>query len=131
MMRENNAYFTTESYPKRASTAFEVGMFVAWDGAGAVRPATATTPASEIVGIVKQAALATDTSNSAILISVPESSMANIRCETVNGVLEAADIGGLFDLTNANEVNVAASAIDVVRCVQVISATEGVFKLNR
>ena len=131
MFKTEQAYWYAEEHPKKASTAFTVGMLVAWDGAGAVEPATATTTAAEIVGICNEAVDASDTSNDKISISVPESSQARMRCDDVDGTLTSAMVGTTVDLSDANSVNAAASAVDVVLVTKRISATEGVFKLNR
>lgn len=131
MLKENNAKFHVEHYPKKASTAFTVGMAVVWDAAGAVRPLIATDTAEEVVGICKEAIDATDSTNDKIAISVPDNESARFLCDDVDGTLTAAMVGSTYDMTDANSVNVAASTVDVMRAVQFISATKGVFKLNR
>ena len=130
MFKENQAEFHAEHYPKKASTAFTVGMWVTWDGSGAVEPVTATTTPEEFVGICKEAVSASDATNNKILISVPDD-VARFECDDVDGTLTAAMVGSTYDMTDANSVNVAASVVDAVRVVKFISATKGIFRLNR
>ena len=130
MFREANAYFHAESHPKTASTAFTVGMLVAWGGSGYVRPANATDTQDEIVGICKEDVDASDATTDKILISVPEDA-ARFENDDVDGTITAAKVGNTYDLTDSGSVNTAAQAVNVVRLMRMISATKGVFKLNK
>lgn len=127
MFKSENADFHAEHYPKKASTAFTVGMLVAWDGSGAVEPAVAADTAAEIVGICMEAVASSDATNDKILISVPGST-ARMRCAVTGG---AAGVGDLIDLSDANTADSAASTTDALRVVKVISATEAIVRLNK
>ena len=130
MFKENRGKWHVEHYPKHASRQFTVGMLVTWDGAGRLTPAIAATTAAEIVGICKEAIPASDSSNAEIAVSVPARG-ARMECNDVNGTITAAMVGKKYNLTNSNEVNVAASTVGTVRLTDRISATKGIFRLAR
>jgi hypothetical protein len=48
----------------------------------------------------------------------------------VTSGLVAADVGLYQDLTDGATVNRAATSLDIVQCVKVISTTKGLFILN-
>ncbi len=132
MFKEGRGKFVGSSFPKKASVAFKIGDLVSYDGNGHVKPANATDIPAEIVGICKENVLATDTTNDAILISVPDDSRQTntIICDNVVGGLTNAMVGSTYDLSNAESVNVGASVVKVMRVQKVVSSTEGEFLLR-
>lgn len=120
----------TEWYPKAASTAFAFGDLVYFDLSGAIIPADSTS--GNHAGIIQKAIASTD-SDYASTTSVPvqKISIDNlVRCDNVDGTLTAAMVGGYYDLSNAESVNVGAQSKNVVLVKKFISATEGVFAIN-
>lgn len=131
MFREANAEWSARHYAKAASTAFTVGMWVAWNGSGYIAPATATTPIEDMVGICKEDIDSSDATTDKILISIPSSIDARFENDDVNGTITATKVGNTYDLSDSGSANVAASAVEVVKLVRMVSATEGVFELNK
>lgn len=121
---------TIEWYPKAASTVFAHGDLVYANLSGAIQPADSTS--GNHVGIIQKAIAATDddyASTTSVPVLVPKAG-ALLRNDNVDGTLTAAMVLGYYDLSNAESVNVAAQAKNVVQCKKFISATEGVFELN-
>ena|SRR3990167_4247893 len=120
----------TEWYPKAASTVFTHGDLVYFNLSGAIIPADSTS--GNHTGIIQKDAVSTDAdyaSTTSVPVLVPELG-ALVRCDNVDGTLTTAMVGGFYDLSNAESVNVAAQAKNVVLVKKFISATEGVFEIN-
>ncbi len=118
-----------ERYPAPTSQLFGNNELVYADGSGAVIPADSTSGMH--FGITKEAITATDpryTTAGKISIDVLDDN--DIFEADVNGTLTTAMVGNFYDLTDAGNVNVAATSKKVVLCVGFISATKGLFKLN-
>lgn len=101
---------------------------------GKLVAATSGTAAADIVGILDIEVATTDAnyaSDRLVPVLVPMEKHVEYRGDVTSGLV-ATDVGGEFDLTNALTVNRGASAVDVVKCVKRLSATEGVFfiKMN-
>lgn len=125
MIKHYRGNIHSEWYPKKASTAFSAYSLVEPDGAGAVQPCTSATTA--ITGILN-AAVASSANNNLIEVLVPDDSTEFI----VDGTgFSAADIGTDVDLTDALNVDGAASLTDVFHVTEVISATQAVGKFKR
>lgn len=117
--------------PVTVSTVFTAGDIVSFASGYLIR-ATASTTALSHIGVIKKTILATD-ADYAVARSVPVEVPVekNVIWEApVTSGLVAADVGLLQDLTDAQTVDRAASTIDAVMCVKVISSTKGWFKLN-
>ena len=112
---------------------------------GVVKLAGAATASTAIVGILNKAVATTDADYAVarfLPVLVPEASRrSSSDCSIekhvvyeadVTSGLVAADVGLEQDLTDAATVNRGASAVDVVKCVKVLSATKGEFfvKIN-
>ena len=113
-------------YPKKASTAFVKNSFIAFDGSGAVKPATATDAAVTFAGICV-ADVASSAGNAPIYIEIPKEKECLVEAD--GATLSAGLVGTTVDLTDAVTVNGGASAVDVVRLVKYISATKGLFTI--
>jgi len=120
----------TEWYPKVASTVFAQGDLVYFNETGEIIPADSTS--GDHLGIIQKAIAATDAdyaSETLVPVQVIQPGQS-VRCDNVDGTLTAAMIGGFYDLSNAESVNVAAQSKNVVLVKRFISATEGIFMVN-
>jgi len=117
--------------PVTPSTAFPAGALVAFSS-GKLIPATSTTPASSIVGVIRHAITASDSDyakDRLVEVEVPVEKYVVWEADVTSGLV-AGDIGLYQDLTDSVTVNRAASTYDIVQCVKVISGTKGWFILN-
>ena len=107
-------------FPKKASTAFTAGELVTADGSGNVKPATSTS--TSIVGVCRSTVASTDTTNDLIAIEVPVE--PTVEWNALTSGATASNVGLAYDLTDANTVNLGATAVKIVTVVGVISATQ-------
>lgn len=119
--------------PVTPSTALAKDSLVTFTS-GKLVAVTDSTAAVAIVGVLKKAIVSTDTdyaSDRLVPVEVPTEKHAIYIADVTSGLV-ATDVGGEFDLTDASTVDRSASAVDVVKCVGVISSTKGEFfvKLN-
>lgn len=101
---------------------------------GVVKLAGAATASTAIVGILNKAVATTDADYAVarfLPVLVPIEKHVVYEADVTSGLV-AADVGLEQDLTDAATVNRGASAVDVVKCVKVLSATKGEFfvKIN-
>lgn len=98
-------------YPKVASTVFEVGDALTFNGSGQVAPAVAGTTTG-IIGICKKAVAATDSdyaANTPIAVDVNLSPDSEFEVDA-NGTVTAAMVGLYKDvITNAGTMAIAAA----------------------
>lgn len=124
--------FKTVWLPMTASTAVARGALVTFSG-GKLVAAGAATAALAIIGILDKTIAATDADYATDLrlvpVLVPMERYAVCEADVTSGLV-VADIGLEQDLTDASTVNRAASAVDVVRCVGVLSTTKGLFNVK-
>jgi hypothetical protein len=119
--------------PVTTSTAIAEGALLTFT-TGKLVAAGAATAATAIVGILKKTIAATDddyASDRLVTVIVPVEKHVVYEADVTSGLV-AADIGLEQDLTDASTVDRAASSVDVVKCVGVISSTKGLFfvKIN-
>lgn len=119
-------------FQKKASTAFSANSFVdaTASSTGTVQPATSGT--TKIIGICLKKIASTDSDYAAktkIPVAVPLSSESECIAD-VTGTLTVAMETEDFDLSTDLLVDQAATTQNVVRLVQFISATKGVFTIN-
>jgi hypothetical protein len=119
--------------PVTPSTVLSEGAILTFTSGKLVAAGAATT-AANTVGILKKAILSSDSdyaSDRLVSVLVPIEPHVVFEADVTSGLV-ATDVGGEFDLTSSTHVNRAASAVDVVKCVGVISSTKGLFfvKLN-
>ena len=110
------------------STAFSKDALVTFSS-GKLIPATSSTPAVDIIGIIPKAIASTDSdyaSDRLVEILVPVEKNIVVEADVTSGLV-AADVGLEVDLTNSLTVNRGANSIKVVKCLQVISSTKGLF----
>lgn len=123
-------------FRKKASTAFVAGHLVAFEtngGAGdPVEPADASD--AELIGICLRTVASTDSdyaSNTRIPVMVPMSKGAQMYGDVGTGTLTVADEGLEVDLKDSDEVDQSASTTDVLVCTKFISASKGLFVINK
>jgi hypothetical protein len=113
------------------STAITAGALVAW-ASGQLVAATSSSSPSIIAGVlVKTIAAADDdyADERLVAVEVPMETFTVWEADVTSGLV-SADKGLYQDLTDSLNVNRAASTLDVVQCVRVLSTTKGEFLLN-
>jgi hypothetical protein len=111
-------------FPKKASTAFDVGDAVYPDGSGAIQPADATS--GEHMGLCAKKVTSSDSDyaeTTKILVHVLHDDTI-VEADVVTGTATAALIGTYIDLADETGVDVTASAKDAFFVTDVISATK-------
>lgn len=116
-------------YQKKASTAFALNSVVFVDANGFLDVAVATTTAASIVGVIKQAVVATDAdyaSNSYVAVDVANKGDNGewYRASVGTGTPAQTMVGETHDLTAAGKVDLVAVLTNVVKVQQIISPTE-------
>jgi len=117
--------------PITVSTAIAKGTLVAWSS-GYLIAATASSNPSTIAGVLMKAVAATDADYAVarkVPVEVPVEKYVIYEADVTSGLV-AADRGLYCDLTDGATVNRAASTLDVVQCIEVISTTKGRFIIN-
>lgn len=117
--------------PVTASTALAADSLVTFTS-GRLVAATAGTTAVNIVGILQAPITASDADYAAtrnVGVLVPVDKHVVYECDVTSGLV-AADVGLEQDITSATHINRGASAIDVAKCIGVLSATKGLFWLR-
>lgn len=120
-----------EWLPVTPSTALAKNSLVTFTS-GKLVAATPGTASVNIIGILEKAITANDedyAKDRLVPVKIPQGRFFLVEADVTSGLV-AADVGGEFDLTDASTVNRAASTVDVVRCVKVISGTKGLFWLK-
>lgn len=119
-------------FRKKASTAFSANSLVTRDSnAEDIIPAVSGSAA--ILGIVLRTVASTDAdyaSNTRIPVLVPVDAGAEIVGD-VTGAFAVTNEGDEIDLSDAVTANAAASTTDILTVLKYISATKGVFALNK
>jgi len=121
-------------YPrKRASVAFTANSLVTeHTDDDTVTPATSSS--AKVLGIMQKKVVSTDSdyaSNTRVPVLVPKSRASDFICDTVGGTIAVTDEGEMMDLTDENTVDSTASTTKIVRLKTYISATKGIFTLNK
>lgn len=118
--------------PVTPSTALAAGSLVAFSS-GKLVAATAVTTAANIAGVLKKAIAATDSdyaSDRLVPVEVPAE--RHVIWEFSGTGFTATDVGTHVDLTDASNVDGAATAVGVVLPTKVLSSTkaQGFVKIN-
>lgn len=118
-------------FPKKASTEFAVGDLVYADGSGAVQPADSTS--GDHIGVIQKKISSTDSDyadNTMVPVLVPDTD-AEFEVDVDTGTaLTTAMVGGRYDLTDANSLNVGGTSKKVVTITGFISATKALVQIN-
>lgn len=132
MIKQKSGEIDILPYKKAASTAFTRNDVVTKDASGYLVLATASTPRSELVGLIDRDVASTDSdyaSNTMCNVTLLAGSGKEFECD-VDGTLTQAMVGEQFDLNDEDSVDVTSNAIGHVTLVRYISASKGIFKFN-
>ena len=113
--------------PVTTSTAFTKDTLVSFS-AGLLTAATSATTAVNTIGVIRKTIASTDTDYATartVPVDVPVERCTEWEADVTSGLV-AADIMKEVDLTDAANVNRAASAIQNIRVKEVLSTTKGV-----
>ncbi len=109
-----------QTAPKVASTLYTIGMWLEYDGSGAVQPLTPTTP---VVGLNLTPVPVTSTTTDLITYDGIDVSADRFLMPVTAGVAIASMIGSVFDVdTNSYGLDVSASGTQFT-VTKVISTT--------
>lgn len=117
--------------PVTTSTVFTKGDIVS-ESSGLLIRATSATTALSHMGVIKKTILATDADYATarlVPVEVPLEKNVEWLGDVTTGLV-AADIGLEVDLTDAQNINRAASSVKVAMVKTVISTTQGTFVLK-
>ena len=117
--------------PVTPSTAFAANSLVTFSS-GKLIPATSSTAALDIIGVIPKAIASTDAdyaSDRLVDIIVPVEKYTVWEGDVTSGLV-ATDVGTEVDLTDASTVNRAAGSVDAVKVVRVLSTTKGLFYIK-
>lgn len=117
-------------FPTTASTALAKDSIVTLTS-GQLVAATSSTAAVDCLGVIRHAITATDSdyaTSHPVEVEIPVDKNVVWKCTTAS--LVVGDVGAEVDLSDAVTVNRGGTSIKVAKCVQVISATVGLFLLK-
>lgn len=130
MFQRLSGKHNVEYFPKKASTAFEIGDLVYPDGSGAVQPADSTSGGH--IGVIMKKIASSDSdyaSTTKVPVDVPGPNDVFIA-DVGAGSATSALIGTHVDLTDADSVDVGSTSKQVVLVVGVISTSKVLVKIN-
>ena len=116
-------------FKKAASTAFTRNDVVTKDSSGYLVRATATTPRSELLGLIDRTVASTDSDyaeNTVCGVTLLAGAGKEFKATVDTGSLTQAMVGEQFDLADHNGIDVTSNAIGHALIVRRVSATEGV-----
>lgn len=124
LSRRNKNIENIETAPKKASTPFNVGEWVEYDGSGHIQPLNPTSP---VVGLNKELVSSTDADYASIR-QIHYDGVADTQdrwlMPVTTGSAAASDIGSTFDVDAANSGGLDVSAPGTqFEVTQFISAT--------
>ena len=121
-------------FKKAASEAFALNDVVTKDSSGYLTKATATTPRSEIVGLIQRIVVSTDldyASNTMVEADVPQVG-DEFDFDVGTGSAVQSMVNKKFDLKDENELSVSAQLTKAVEVLRIISTTKvrGKFRIH-
>ena len=121
-------------FKKAASEAFALQDVVTRDSSGNLTKATATTPRSEILGLIQRAIVSTDSDyadNTMVEVDVPEVG-AEFDFDVGTGSAVQSMVGKKFDLKDENELDVNGQITKAVEVLRILSTTKvrGKFRVH-
>jgi len=130
MIKQNNGENQITGYKKAASTAFAFNDVVTRDSSGNLVRATATTPRSELLGLIQVDVLSTDSDYASnTLVPVAEfHAEAEFLADVSTGSAVQAMVGRVFDLDDHNSIDVNTTLQKSVQIVRVVSTTQAIVK---
>lgn len=130
MITKNSGEVCVEPYIAPASTAFAFNDVVTRDANGKLAKATATTPRSELLGLIQRTILSTDTDYASDK-SVPVLQFdddGDFLADVSTGTLVQAMVGKRFDIDDENSINVNKTIQKSVEIVRVLSTSKAIVK---
>lgn len=128
MIKHNSGEIIIESYTAPASTAFAFNDVVTRNSSGLLAKATATTPRSELLGLIQQTIVSTDSDyasakNVGVLLFDEDNDFV---ADVSTGTLVQSMAGKKFDLDDENSINVNRTLQKSVQIVRVLSTTKAI-----
>ena len=129
-----SGYPNIHPFKKAASTALADNDVVTKDSSGYLIKATATTPRSEIIGLIQRTVVSTDSdyaSNTMVEVDVPTVD-DEFDFDVGTGSAVQSMVGKKFDLKDENELSVSAQLTKAVEVLRIISTTKvrGKFRIH-
>lgn len=130
MIKHISGEVVINDYIAPASTAFDFNDVVTRNSSGQLAKATATTPRSELLGLIQQTIATTDSDYaSAKTVAVLEfCGDAEFEADVDTGTLTTAMVGLRFDLNDEDGINVNATLQKSVQITNYISASKAKVK---
>lgn len=119
-------------YQKAASTVFTKGMFCAINGSGFVIPATSASTVAAKIGVIQKDVSSTDTDyaqNTYVEIDVPIIKYDWFIADVGAGSAVQADVNQMFNLVDANNVDLTTQTIGNVKVEQILSTSKVVVSI--
>ncbi len=131
MIKHRSGEICIEEYIAPASTAFDFNDVVTRDANGKLAKATATTPRSEILGLIQQTIASTDADyakDKVVAVIVPCDCECLFEADVDAGTFTTAMRGLRYDLNDANGINVGSQLQKSVEIVKYLSSTKAIIK---
>lgn len=131
-MERYNGEPNIQPHKKAASTAFAFGDVVTKDSSGYLAKATATTPRSQVVGLIQRTVASTDTDyadNTTVPVEVPRKTDQFVFTVGTGSAVQAME-GQAYDLKDENELDVTKQLVGLVTIDKVISTTKVIGHFN-
>jgi hypothetical protein len=126
MIKLINGQPTVNDFTAPASTAFDFNDVVTRNSSGVLAKATASTPRSELLGLIQTVIASTD-SDYASAKSVPVLEFTDdveFLADVDTGTLVSTMVGKLFDLADEDGIDVTSEGQKCVEIVRYVSATQ-------
>jgi len=127
MIKHNRGEVEITDYIAPASTAFDFNDVVTRDSAGKLAKATATTPRSELLGLIQRTILSTDSdyaSDKSVAVLEFNNPESEFDADVDTGTAVAAMRGKFFDLNDEDGLNVNATLQKSFKITKVLSTTK-------
>ena len=118
--------WSTRPFASKTGTLYEVGDPIYNDGTNNIAAVSTTDKA---LGICAEGKLAATTGTANILMWVPDGD-ATFEAPVTTGAIAKDDEGQSFDFTDKDGVDATGSTENVVRLVQFLTTTKGIFTFN-
>ncbi len=130
MIKQHNGEPQITGYKKAASTVFAFNDVVTRDSSGYLVRATATTPRSELLGLIQRDVLSTDTDYASnTLVPVAEfDDKCEFLADVSTGTAVQAMVGKRYDLDDHNSIDVNSTLQRCVEVVRVVSTSQVIVK---
>jgi hypothetical protein len=133
MIKRHSGEPNIQPYKKVASVAFAFNDVVAKNSSGFLVKATATTPRSEIIGLIQREVLSTDADyadNTMVPVDVIKEE-DEVVADVGTGTAVQSMVGKRFDLKDENELDVSVELTKVFKITRILSTTKVVGSFRR